>query len=185
MNINEKVSVNNKLDRYAKNWSIQVYGNEHGKGHMEVKISGVSYFLYIPTVDEWSQNKKFVIYTTSTKPNSLPSKYNNELIEWADNKSFHHNEFSNLEYCRHIWNYKNKDNEHKNIERFDKIKDISSNKNILNIGNIEVDVIKEGNKYLKFIYNNSTYEYNYCYISHLEGDIDETDFLQNIFENNY
>lgn len=93
---------------------------------------------------------------------------------------------TNLEWCRKTWNYRNKDNSHKNLFIFSDIKDISStNKNILNIGNIEVEVIKEGNKYLKFIYNNSTYEYNYGYISHLEGDMDETEFLQNIFENNY
>ncbi len=50
MILNEKARVNNQSDRYTKNWSIQVYGNEHGEGHMEVNISGVKYYVLIPTV---------------------------------------------------------------------------------------------------------------------------------------
>lgn len=191
MKLNEKASVNNKLDRYTKNWSIQIYGNEHGEGHMEVNIGGMKYYVLIPTVEQWYINKTFIPYITITKTNTIPKKYISELVSWADELSKYENVYyyTNLEYCRASWNMRNYGNIHKTLVFFDKIKDISSslspNKNILNIGNIEVEVIKEGNKYLKFIYNNSTYEYNYGYISHLEGDMDETEFLQNIFENNY
>ncbi len=82
---------------------------------------------------------------------------------------------------------RNYDNIHKTLVRFIDIKDISSQstKNTKRIGNIEVEVLKQNTNYMKFIYNNSTYEYNYGYIGYIEGDIDETEFLQNVFDENY
>jgi hypothetical protein len=189
MKLNEKAAVNNRNDRYTKNWSIQVYGNEHGEGHMEVNISGIKYYVLIPTVQQWNANKTFIPHITATKTHIIPRKYIEELIIWADDYSIQGSsyEYTNLEYCRFMWNFRNTDNIHKTLVIFSEIKDISSQstKNTKRIGNIEVEVLKQNTNYMKFIYNNSTYEYNYGYIAYIDGDNDETEFLQNVFDENY
>jgi hypothetical protein len=161
MILNEKASINTSRDKFTSSYTIQVYSNEHGKGHMEVLAGNVKYFVYIPTVEEWRNNKTFEVLITSTKPNIITKPVLKELIKWADLISNKNPSYTNIEYSRFFWNTKNIENIHKNLILFEKIKDISpitnTNQDIRNIGDISIIIIKDKPNYLEFIYDDISF----------------------------
>ncbi len=100
--------------------------NEHCDPHFHFadKIKGGNWHfsVFIPTVEEWNQNKELYIYET---PNgdynwSGLKKEKNLLIEWLDKPNKIYSGFSNLEYIRLQWNGLNTDN--KNVSQIKRIK---------------------------------------------------------------
>jgi len=115
-------------------YDVFVYGgdsygsgrNEHGDPHFhfsdKIKGGDWQFSVFIPSVDEWKQNKELYIYETSN------GKYNwsgfkgekDSLIKWLDLNNDDLPFYTNLEFIRLQWNVLNKDN--KNVKQINKIK---------------------------------------------------------------
>ena len=115
-------------------YDVFVYGgdsygsgrNEHGDPHFHFadKIKGGkwSFSVFIPTVEEWSQNKELYIYETSNGDWNWTGlkKEKKSLIEWLDRPNKDFELYSNLEVIRREWNVLNTDN--KNVSQIKRIR---------------------------------------------------------------
>lgn len=115
-------------------YDVFVYGgdsygsgrNEHGDPHFHFadKIKGGkwSFSVFIPTVEEWNQNKELYIYETSNDDYNWTGlkKEKKNLIEWLDKPNKDFELYSNLEVIRREWNVLNTDN--KNVSQIKRIK---------------------------------------------------------------
>ena len=108
--INEKL-INSKSFIY----DVNVYGGdlyskgkiEHDPPHFHINIDGKDIKILIPSVDEWTENKKIIFI--NGKYNQSIIKY---IIDWLDEPNFKDNQLLNIEYIRLTWN---KLNEYNNI----------------------------------------------------------------------
>lgn len=116
-------------------YDVFVYGgdsygsgrNEHGDPHFHFadKIKGGkwSFSVFIPTVEEWNQNKELYIYETSNGDYNWSGlkKEKKLLIEWLDkpNKMVV-GVLTNIEVIRQQWNMLNTDN--KNVSQIKRIR---------------------------------------------------------------
>lgn len=100
--------------------------NEHGEPHFHFadKIKGGkwSFSVFIPTVEEWNQNKELYIYETSNGDYNWTGlrKEKKLLIDWLDKPNKDFELYSNLEVIRREWNILNTDN--KNVSQIKRIK---------------------------------------------------------------
>ena len=100
--------------------------NEHGEPHFHFadKIKGGkwSFSVFIPTVEEWKQNKELYIYETSNGDYNWTGlrKEKKLLIDWLDKPNNNLNLYTNLEIIRQQWNILNTDN--KNVSQIKRIK---------------------------------------------------------------
>lgn len=100
--------------------------NEHGSPHFHFadKIKGGKwqFSIFIPTVEQWKQNKELYIYETSNGDYNWTGlkKEKKMLIEWLDKPYIDIDSFSNLEFIRLQWNTLNRDN--KNVSQIKNIK---------------------------------------------------------------
>lgn len=115
-------------------YDVFVYGgdsygsgrNEHGEPHFHFadKIKGGkwSFSVFIPTVEEWNQNKELYIYETSNGDYNWTGlrKEKKLLIDWLDKPNKDFELYSNLEVIRREWNILNTDN--KNVSQIKRIK---------------------------------------------------------------
>ena len=115
-------------------YDVFVYGgdsyrsgrNEHGDPHFHFadKIKGGKwqFSVFIPTVDEWNQNKELYIYETSNGDYNWSGlkKEKKMLIDWLDKPNKNLNLYTNLEIIRQQWNVLNTDN--KNVSQIKRIK---------------------------------------------------------------
>jgi len=115
-------------------YDVFVYGgdsygsgrNEHGEPHFHFadKIKGGkwSFSVFIPSVEEWNQNKELYIYETSNGDYNWTGlrKEKKSLIEWLDNPNKMVGVLTNLEVIRQQWNILNTDN--KNVSQIKRIK---------------------------------------------------------------
>lgn len=115
-------------------YDVFVYGgdsygsgrNEHGEPHFHFadKIKGGkwSFSVFIPTVEEWNQNKELYIYETSNGDYNWSGlrKEKKLLIDWLDKPNNNLSLYTNLEIIRQQWNILNTDN--KNVSQIKKIK---------------------------------------------------------------
>jgi len=101
--------------------------NEHGDPHFhfadKIKGGNWQFSVFIPTVEEWNQNKELYIYETSNGDYNWSGlkKEKNLLIEWLDkpNKMVG-GVLKNIEVVRQQWNILNTDN--KNVSQIKRIK---------------------------------------------------------------
>jgi hypothetical protein len=116
-------------------YDVFVYGgdsygsgrNEHGDPHFHFadKIKGGKwqFSVFIPTVEEWNQNKELYIYETSNGDYNWSGlkKEKKLLIEWLDkpNKMVG-GVLKNIEVIRQQWNMLNTDN--KNVSQIKRIR---------------------------------------------------------------
>ena len=116
-------------------YDVFVYGgdsygsgrNEHGGPHFHFadKIKGGKwqFSVFIPTVEEWNQNKELYIYETSNGDYNWSGlkKEKKLLIEWLDkpNKMVG-GVLTNIEVIRQQWNMLNTDN--KNVSQIKRIR---------------------------------------------------------------
>jgi hypothetical protein len=116
-------------------YDVFVYGgdsygsgrNEHGDPHFHFadKIKGGKwqFSVFIPTVEEWNQNKELYIYETSNGDYNWSGlkKEKGLLIEWLDkpNKMVG-GVLTNIEVIRQQWNMLNTDN--KNVSQIKRIR---------------------------------------------------------------
>ncbi len=116
-------------------YDVFVYGgdsyvsgrNEHGDPHFHFadKIKGGKwqFSVFIPTVEEWNQNKELYIYETSNGDYNWSGlkKEKKLLIEWLDkpNKMVG-GVLTNIEVIRQQWNMLNTDN--KNVSQIKRIR---------------------------------------------------------------
>jgi hypothetical protein len=114
-------------------YDVFVYGddsygsgrNEHGDPHFHFadKIKGGKwqFSVFIPTVDEWNQNKELYIYETSNGDYNWSGlkKEKKMLIDWLDKPNKNLNLYTNLEIIRQQWNVLNTDN--KNVSQIKRI----------------------------------------------------------------
>jgi hypothetical protein len=116
-------------------YDVFVYGgdsygsgrNEHGDPHFHFadKIKGGKwqFSVFIPTVEEWAQNKELYIYETSNGEYNWSGlkKEKKLLIEWLDkpNKMVG-GVLTNIEVIRQQWNMLNTDN--KNVSQIKRIR---------------------------------------------------------------
>jgi len=65
--------------------------------------------VFVPTVDEWSQNKELYIYETSNDDYNWSGlrKEKKMLIDWLDKPNKNLNLYTNLEIIRQQWNVLN------------------------------------------------------------------------------
>lgn len=115
-------------------YDVFVYGgdsygsgrNEHGDPHFHFadKIKGGEwqFSIFIPSVDEWNQNKELYIYETSNGDYNWTGlkKEKKSLIIWLDKVNKFDRDKTNLEFIRLQWNVLNIDN--KNVSQIKKIK---------------------------------------------------------------
>lgn len=115
-------------------YDVFVYGgdsygsgrNEHGDPHFHFadKIKGGKwqFSIFIPTVEEWMQNKELYIYETSNSDYNWTGlkKEKKSLIIWLDEVNKFDRDKTNLEFIRLQWNVLNIDN--KNVSQINKIK---------------------------------------------------------------
>jgi len=115
-------------------YDVFVYGgdsygsgrNEHGDPHFHFadKIKGGkwSFSVFIPTVEEWNQNKELYIYETSNGDYNWTGlrKEKKLLIDWLDKPNNNLSLYTNLEIIRQQWNILNTDN--KNVSQIKRIK---------------------------------------------------------------
>jgi hypothetical protein len=115
-------------------YDVFVYGgdsygsgrNEHGNPHFhfadKIKVGKWSFSVFIPTVEEWNQNKELYIYETSNGDyNWIGLKKEKKLlIDWLDKSNKDFELYSNLEVIRLQWNLLNSDN--KNVSQIKRIK---------------------------------------------------------------
>lgn len=115
-------------------YDVFVYGgdsygsgrNEHGDPHFHFadKIKGGKwqFSIFIPSVDEWNQNKELYIYETSNGDYNWTGlkKEKKSLIIWLDEVNKFDRDKTNLEFIRLQWNVLNIDN--KNVSQIKKIK---------------------------------------------------------------
>lgn len=115
-------------------YDVFVYGgdsygsgrNEHGEPHFHFadKIKGGkwSFSVFIPTVEEWNQNKELYIYETSNGDYNWIGlrKEKKLLIDWLDKPNNNLSLYTNLEIIRQQWNVLNTDN--KNVSQIKRIK---------------------------------------------------------------
>jgi hypothetical protein len=110
-------------------YGVDSYGsgrNEHGDPHFHFadKIKGGKwqFSVFIPTVDEWNQNKELYIYETSNGDYNWSGlkKEKKMLIDWLDKPNKNLNLYTNLEIIRQQWNVLNTDN--KNVSQIKRIK---------------------------------------------------------------
>lgn len=115
-------------------YDVFVYGgdsygsgrNEHGEPHFHFadKIKGGKwqFSIFIPTVEEWKQNKELYIYETSNNDYNWTGlkKEKKSLIIWLDEVNKFDRDKTNLEFIRLQWNVLNIDD--KNVSQINKIK---------------------------------------------------------------
>jgi hypothetical protein len=115
-------------------YDVFVYGgdsygsgrNEHGNPHFhfadKIKVGKWSFSVFIPTVEEWNQNKELYIYETSNGDyNWIGLKKEKKLlIDWLDKPNKDFELYSNLEVIRLQWNLLNSDN--KNVSQIKRIR---------------------------------------------------------------
>lgn len=115
-------------------YDVFVYGgdsygsgrNEHGDLHFhfadKIKEGKWQFSVFIPTVDEWNQNKELYIYETSNGDYNWSGlkKEKKMLIDWLDKPNKNLNLYTNLEIIRQQWNVLNTDN--KNVSQIKRIK---------------------------------------------------------------
>lgn len=115
-------------------YDVFVYGgdsygsgrNEHGDPHFHFadKIKGGEwqFSIFIPSVDEWNQNKELYIYETSNGDYNWTGlkKEKKSLIIWLDKVNKFDRDKTNLEFIRLQWNVLNIDK--KNVSQIKKIK---------------------------------------------------------------
>lgn len=101
--------------------------NEHGEPHFHFadKIKGGKwqFSVFIPTVDQWKQQKELYIYESSDENFYWTGlrKEKRSLIEWLDKPSkMMGGVLTNLEVIRGQWNILNTDN--KNVSQITRIK---------------------------------------------------------------
>lgn len=116
-------------------YDVFVYGgdsygsgrNEHGDPHFhfadKIKGGNWQFSVFIPTVEEWNQNKELYIYETSNGDYNWSGlkKEKKLLIEWLDkpNKMVG-GVLTNIEVIRQQWNMLNTDN--KNVSQIKRIR---------------------------------------------------------------
>ena len=114
-------------------YDVFVYGgdsygsgrNEHGEPHFhfadKIKGGNWSFSIFIPTFDEWNQNKELYIYETSNSDYNWSGlkKEKKLLIEWLDKPNNNLKLYTNLEIIRQQWNILNTDN--KNVKQIIRI----------------------------------------------------------------
>lgn len=112
-------------------YDVFVYGgdsygsgrNEHGEPHFhfadKIKGDNWSFSIFIPTFDEWNQNKELYIYETSNSDYNWSGlkKEKKLLIEWLDKPNNNLKLYTNLEIIRQQWNILNTDKNVKQIIR--------------------------------------------------------------------
>lgn len=115
-------------------YDVFVYGgdsygsgrNEHGEPHFhfadKIKGGDWQFSIFIPTVDEWNQNKDLYIYETSNGDYSWNGfkKEKKLLIEWLDKSNKDLDLYKNIEIIRQQWNILNSDN--KNVSQIQRIR---------------------------------------------------------------
>lgn len=100
--------------------------NEHGDPHFhfadKIKGGNWQFSVFIPTVEEWSQNKELYIYESSNGDYNWTGlkKEKKLLIEWLDKPNKDFELYTNLEVIRREWNLLNTDN--KNVSQIKRIK---------------------------------------------------------------
>jgi hypothetical protein len=115
-------------------YDVFVYGgdsygsgrNEHGDPHFhfadKIKGGNWQFSVFIPTVEEWNQNKELYIYETSNGDYNWSGlkKEKKLLIEWLDKSNKDFELYTNLEVIRREWNLLNTDN--KNVSQIKRIR---------------------------------------------------------------
>jgi hypothetical protein len=116
-------------------YDVFVYGgdsygsgrNEHGDPHFlfadKIKGGSWQFSVFIPTVEEWNQNKELYIYETSNGDYNWSGlkKEKKLLIEWLDNPNeMVDGVLTNIEVIRQQWNILNTDN--KNVSQIKRIR---------------------------------------------------------------
>ena len=116
-------------------YDVFVYGgdsygsgrNEHGDPHFhfadDIKYGKYKFSVFIPSVNEWKQNKNLYIYESSTGEYNWSGykKEKKDLIEWLDEPNkLVSGALSNIEMIRAQWNMLNTNN--KNVKQISTIK---------------------------------------------------------------
>jgi hypothetical protein len=162
--LNEHARINKDKDLNGTKFTIHIEGgagttgrSEHGDPHMEIKCSGVSYFIYIPTQEEWN-TRTIRAYVTTSKKNIITSKIKNEVIVWFNQKSSDTTHLTNIEYSRFRWNIMNEYNTVPNIVLFDSIYNIGNDiSNIFDTEYGDFEIITNKPNFKKVKLNNIEY----------------------------
>jgi len=115
-------------------YDVFVYGgdsygsgrNEHSDPHFhfadKIKGGNWQFSVFIPTVEEWKQNKELYIYETSNGDYNWSGlkKEKKLLIQWLDKPNKDFELYTNLEVIRREWNLLNTDN--KNVSQIKRIR---------------------------------------------------------------